>query len=113
MRAAFDGERRGSRATPTGRDSVDGRARGRHASPRFATFAYSADTAFDPQLVDWLSEADLFFHETNLGIHTPLASLAALPEATRARMRLIHYPDFHEVATSPIACAREGERFEI
>jgi hypothetical protein len=77
------------------------------------SLGYSADTAFDPTLIAWLEQSDLFFHETNLGIHTPLASLAALPEATRARMRLIHYPDFHEVATSPIACAREGERFEL
>jgi hypothetical protein len=78
-----------------------------------ASFGYSADTAFDAGLVAWLEEADLFFHETNLGVHTPLASLVALPEATRARMRLIHYPDFHDVASSPIACAREGERIDL
>ncbi len=71
---------------------------------------YSADTAFDPTLIAWLSKSDVFFHETNLGVHTPLASLAALPAETRARMRLIHYPDFHDVATSPIPCLREGER---
>jgi ribonuclease BN (tRNA processing enzyme) len=74
---------------------------------------YSADTAFDPTLVAWLEAADLFFHETNLGVHTPLASLAALPAPTRARMRLIHYPDFHDVETSPIACAKEGERYDL
>jgi ribonuclease BN (tRNA processing enzyme) len=78
-----------------------------------ASLGYSADTAFDPGLVAWLEEADLFFHETNLGVHTPLASLVGLPEATRARMRLIHYPDFHDVETSPIACAREGQRIEL
>ena len=77
------------------------------------SFGYSADTAFDPTLIAWLEQADLFFHETNLGIHTPLASLAALPEDTRARMRLIHYPDFHDVESSPIACAREGQRIEL
>jgi ribonuclease BN (tRNA processing enzyme) len=74
---------------------------------------YSADTAFDPSLVAWLRESDLFFHETNLGVHTPLASLVALPAETRARMRLIHYPDFHDVDASPIACAREGERVDL
>jgi ribonuclease BN (tRNA processing enzyme) len=78
-----------------------------------ARLGYSADTAFDPGLIAWLERADLFFHETNLGIHTPLASLAALPEATRARMRLIHYPDFHDVDASPIACAREGETITL
>jgi len=73
---------------------------------------YSADTAFDPTLIAWLSASDLFFHETNLGVHTPLASLAALPAETRDRMHLIHYPDFHDVDTSPIACAREGQRID-
>jgi ribonuclease BN (tRNA processing enzyme) len=76
------------------------------------TMGYSADTAFDPGLVEWLARSDLFFHETNLGVHTPLASLVALPEGIRARMRLIHYPDFHDVETSPIPCAREGQRYE-
>ncbi len=74
---------------------------------------YSADTAFDPTLIDWLSASDVFFHETNLGVHTPLASLAGLPGEVRARMRLIHYPDFLDVETSPIPCLREGERIEV
>jgi ribonuclease BN (tRNA processing enzyme) len=78
-----------------------------------ASVGYSADTAFDPTLIAWLERADLFFHETNLGIHTPLASLVGLDEGTRARMRLIHYPDFHDVATSPIPCAREGEIYRL
>jgi ribonuclease BN (tRNA processing enzyme) len=76
-------------------------------------FGYSADTAFDPTLIEWLAESDLFFHETNLGVHTPLASLVGLHESVRARMRLIHYPDFHDVDSSPIACAREGERYLV
>lgn len=78
-----------------------------------SSFGYSADTSFDPELVDWLSRADLFFHETNLGVHTPLSSLVALPAEIRARMRLIHYPDFHDVSASPILCAREGERIDL
>ena len=78
-----------------------------------ARFGYSADTAFDPALVAWLGESELFFHETNLGVHTPLASLVALPEAVKARMRLIHYPDFHDVESSPIRCAREGEAYAL
>ena len=56
-------------------------------------FAYSADTAFDPTLIEWLSAGDLIIHETNLGVHTPYEKLAELPEELRARMRLIHYPD--------------------
>lgn len=80
---------------------------------RASTFAYSADTAFDPSLIEWLAEADLFFHETNVGIHTPITSLAGLPEATRRKMRLIHYPDFHDLPSSPIPCTREGERYDL
>lgn len=78
-----------------------------------ASFGYSADTAFDPTLIEWLSAADLFFHETNFGVHTPLSSLVGLSQEIRDRMRLIHYPDFLDPETSPIACAREGQRFEL
>lgn len=77
------------------------------------TVGYSADTAFDPKLIEWLAESDLFFHETNVGVHTPLASLVALPPSVRERMRLIHYPDYHDVDSSPIPCAREGDRYEV
>jgi len=77
------------------------------------SFGYSADTAFDPSLVEWLSRSDLFFHETNLGVHTPLASLVGLPAEVRGRMRLIHYPDFHDPDASPIPCASEGDRYEL
>lgn len=78
-----------------------------------ATLGYSADTAFDPDLIAWLAESDLFFHETNFGVHTPLASLVGLRPALRERMRLIHYPDEHDVAGSPIPCAREGDSYDL
>jgi len=71
---------------------------------------YSSDTAFDPELIAFLQPADLVIHETNLGpAHTPYASLAALPADIRARMRLIHYPDGFDIASSTIAALREGE----
>lgn len=87
------------------RVSLDGRAR--------PLFAYSADTAFDPELIDWLSIADLVIHETNYGTHTPLASLLLLPPELRARMRLIHYPDALSPADCPIACLHEGQLVEL
>ncbi len=74
---------------------------------------YSADTSFDPGLIAWLEETELFLHETNLGVHTPLASLVGLSEETRSRMRLIHYPDLLDPNHSPIICAREGDRYEL
>ncbi|MCE9578625.1 MAG: ribonuclease Z [Deltaproteobacteria bacterium] len=77
------------------------------------TLAYSADTAFDPTLIDWLSVGDLIIHETNLGVHTPYAKLAALPEALRARMRLIHYPDDFPEEHQAIARLRQGEVVRI
>jgi ribonuclease BN (tRNA processing enzyme) len=87
------------------RISVEGRAR--------PVLGYSADTAFDPELIAWLAESELVIHETNYGVHTPLASLLLLPEAIRARMRLIHYPDQLDPDTAPIACLREGTVLEV
>jgi ribonuclease BN (tRNA processing enzyme) len=75
------------------------------------TVGYSADTSFDRSLIDWLAESHLFFHETNFGVHTPLAKLVELPGDIRERMRLIHYPDLLDVDTSPIPCAHEGDRY--
>ncbi|MEM9069916.1 MAG: MBL fold metallo-hydrolase [Myxococcota bacterium] len=72
------------------------------------TLGYSADTAFDPSLVEWLSDADLIVHETNLGgAHTPYEELAALPESLRAKMRLIAFPDgFQPQAIEPLVQGR-------
>lgn len=73
-------------------------------------FGYSADTAFDPDLVDFLSPADLIVHETNHGpAHTPIAALEALPAELRDKMRLIHYPDELDLAARRIEPAREGQ----
>jgi ribonuclease BN (tRNA processing enzyme) len=78
------------------------------------TLGYSADTAFDPELIDFLSEADLIIHETNHGpAHTPYESLAALPAALRARMRLIHYSDTFDSAASVIEPLTEGALLEV
>ena len=74
---------------------------------------YSADSAFDPGLIDWLSDADLIVHETNTGIHTPYEKLAALPEGLRAKMRLIHYPDDFHPDDGRIPLLRQGERLDI
>jgi ribonuclease BN (tRNA processing enzyme) len=73
----------------------------------------SADTAFDPSLIAWLGEADLVVHETNHGVHTPYAKLAELPAETRAKMRLVHYPDEFDVDASVIEALRQGARYVI
>ncbi len=78
------------------------------------TLAYSADTSFDRDLIAWLAEgADLVIHETNLGTHTPYAELAALDEALRDRMRLIHYPDDFDREASVIEPLVQGRAYAI
>ncbi|MEM6558811.1 MAG: MBL fold metallo-hydrolase [Myxococcota bacterium] len=72
---------------------------------------YSSDTAFDSTLIDFLSQADLIIHETNLGpSHTSLAQLLELPDTIRHKLRLVHYPDVFDPNTSPIPALREGQR---
>lgn len=70
----------------------------------------SSDTAFDPELVAWLAEADLVVHETNYGpAHTAYADLLGLDPAVKKKMRLIHYPDELDVAASEIPALLEGQ----
>jgi ribonuclease BN (tRNA processing enzyme) len=70
--------------------------------------AFSADTEFDPDLVEWLGEADLAVHEVGLVIHAAADQLAALPARLRARMRLAHFPDHLDLAPIGIEPLREG-----
>lgn len=78
------------------------------------TLGYSADTAFDPGLLEFLAGADVVIHETNFGpAHTPYEKLASLPEADRARMRLIHYPDSFDRAASVIRPLTEGDVLDL
>lgn len=74
---------------------------------------HSADTAFDPSLIEWLSAADLIVHETNYGVHTPYEKLAALPEALRKKMRLTHYPDAFNLEESVIEPLRQGRLYQV
>ena len=82
-----------------------------HAGGR--TLSYSADTAFDRDLIDWLAEGDLVVHETNLGVHTPYEDLAALEAPLRAKMRLIHYPDAFDLEASVIEPLTQGRRYVV
>ncbi|MFN3197509.1 MAG: MBL fold metallo-hydrolase [Bradymonadia bacterium] len=75
------------------------------------TLGMSADTAFDPGLLEWLSAADVIIHETNYGAHTPYERLAELPADLRAKMRLHHYPDDFDVSASVIEPLVQGRRY--
>ena len=81
------------------------------------TFAFSADSAHDPALIDWLAPADLIVHEaTTLDqspVHTPYARLAVLPEGLRAKMRLSHLPDDFDAAASVIETLIEGRCYRV
>ena len=74
----------------------------------------SSDTAFDRDLIEFLSSADLIVHETNYGpAHTAYADLLTLDELTKAKMRLIHYPDELDIDKTEIAALREGQVIEL
>ncbi len=93
-----------------------------HSVPTTALFieavgrklGYSADTAFDPELIAWLAAADLIVHEADGGfLHTPYEHLATLPLAVRAKLRLIHYPDNFDASASTIEVLRQGRCYEV
>jgi ribonuclease BN (tRNA processing enzyme) len=96
-----------------------------HGVPTFAfritaggrTMGFSADTAYDPSLIEWLSAADLIVHEVttlvHTGVHTPYEKLAALPESLRSKMRLTHYPDDFDVESSIIEPLSEGRIYDV
>lgn len=78
------------------------------------TLGCSADTAFDPTLIDWLSPADLIVHEAGgPGLHTPYKSLASLPAPLRQKMRLIHYPDDFDLRASTIEPLQQGRLYAL
>jgi ribonuclease BN (tRNA processing enzyme) len=96
-----------------------------HGVPTFAfritaggrILGFSADTAYDPSLIEWLSTADMIVHEVttlvHTGVHTPYEKLAALPESLRSKMCLTHYPDDFDVESSVIEPLREGRLYEV
>ena len=109
-----------SSATQFGPFSIECR-RTIHHIPTFALriraggryLGFSADTAYDPGLIEWLSEADLIVHEANYGGHAPYEKLAALPASLRGKMRLTHYPDDFNLARSAIEPLRQGGVYTV
>lgn len=75
--------------------------------------ACSADTDFDPNLVDWLAQADMVIHEAGFGIHTPLERLSQLPPAVRAKMRLAHFSDHLDLTGCGIAPLEQGGWYAV
>jgi ribonuclease BN (tRNA processing enzyme) len=74
------------------------------------TLGFSADTAYDPGLIEFLSRADLIVHEANLGPgHTSVDKLMALPPSLRDRIRLVHTPDGFDATTNGIPVLHAGQ----
>lgn len=83
-------------------------------SYRGASLGYSADTPFDPLLIEFLSGCDMIIHETSPGeVHTPYERLMELDEDIRSRMHLIHLSDVFPTETSAIAVLKEGELYQV
>lgn len=75
-------------------------------------FGYSCDTTFEAEHVAFLEPADLIFHECDEGYHTSLEDLEALPEATRAKMRLVHLNDDFN-GSSKVEAAEDGQLYRV
>jgi hypothetical protein len=55
----------------------------------------------------------MVLHETGPGIHSPYESLAALPAAVRAKLRLIHYPDDLDASDGALEPLVQGRRYAV
>lgn len=83
-----------------------------HAAGR--TLGYSADTAFDPTLIDWLANADRVVHEACGGfMHTSYEALLDQPAELRRKMLILHYTDTFDVDASAIEPMRQGRIYAI
>jgi ribonuclease BN (tRNA processing enzyme) len=113
-----------SRPVQVGPFSIEGRPT-LHSIPTYAyritlngrTLGFSADTPWDPSLIEWLSPCDLIVHEVtsfdDSPVHTPYRFLANLPEPLREKMRLFHYPDDFDNVGSLIRVLEEGELVRV
>jgi ribonuclease BN (tRNA processing enzyme) len=78
------------------------------------TLGYSADTALDRSLVNWLAQADRIVHDAGGGfMHTAYEELLALPAEVRAKMLLAHYADMFPTQTSAIEPLYQGQIYDV
>jgi hypothetical protein len=52
-------------------------------------------------------------HEAGYGAHTAIEPLSLLPPEVRARMRLAHFPDELDLASSGIEPLEEGRPYAV
>jgi ribonuclease BN (tRNA processing enzyme) len=77
------------------------------------SLGYSSDTLFDLEHIAFLDECDLIIHETGPLIHTHYDELAALPESTRRKIRLIHLADDFDPTGSIMPALEEGRYYAL
>lgn len=81
-------------------------------APGGACFGYSCDTAYDPDHIAFLAEADLIFHECGDSIiHTPYEKLLELPLETRRKICIMHLPDSFDRERSAIPAVVAGRKY--
>jgi len=70
----------------------------------------SADTAFDPRLIDFLATADTIIHECGPGQgHTDAEHLRKLPKSVREKLWVTHLSDDFDAAKTGLRPLIEGE----
>ncbi len=75
---------------------------------------WSGDTEFERAHVDWLDSACVIVHECGQEFkHTAWAELDALPDAIKAKIRLIHIPDGVQTPEGPMRPLVQGEVLEV
>ena len=78
------------------------------------TLGWSGDTAWDPDHVEWLSQADRVVHETSPApAHTPVEYLNSLPDGLRRKMALVHASDDFDPSGTDIRLLRDGETLDV
>jgi ribonuclease BN (tRNA processing enzyme) len=81
---------------------------------RARVFGYSCDTVFDPNHVEFLSKANLIFHECGGGfLHTPYSDLVSLPRDVRERIHLLHLPDHFDREASELPIVVPGQIYTV
>jgi len=74
------------------------------------SLGWSSDTPFEREHIDWLNQANVIVHESNLGpSHTPIESLNELPGELRRKIRLNHLVDDFDPARTDMKLLRTGE----
>lgn len=80
-----------------------------------ARFGYSADTPFDPELIDFLAPCDMIVHEAggHPAVHTPLEDLERLDAGLRSRLWITHYPDDLHPSSTPLQMLEQGHLYTV